>query len=103
MSARVVFYGHTHLQSAISQLHTRISSWDSESTLDLGGRALWLINPGAVGQPRDGDPRAAWALFDSATNQVQLRRTPYDIEAARAVILGAGLPARLGNRLRKGE
>lgn len=61
-----------------------------------------LINPGSVGQPRDGDPRAAFACWDRDAGEVVLERVEYDLEAARRDILAAGLPQRLGDRLRSG-
>ena len=62
-----------------------------------------MINPGSVGQPRDGDPRAAFGIFDSATNKVLLRRVPYDVSAAQAKIVKAGLPEGLARRLGVGK
>ena len=66
----------------------------------LGPRAL--INPGSVGQPRDGDPRAAYALLDPLGREVTFQRVPYDTEAVRRDILARGLPAILGDRLPHG-
>jgi diadenosine tetraphosphatase ApaH/serine/threonine PP2A family protein phosphatase len=62
----------------------------------------WLAVIGAVGQPRDGDPRAAYALLDAPGMSLTLRRVPYDIERAAAKIRAAGLPARLADRLHHG-
>ena len=69
--------------------------------LDRDG--IYLINAGSVGQPRDGDPRAAYALFDSETLEVLHRRVPYDYEATRRKIEAAGLPDVLGSRLSIGR
>jgi diadenosine tetraphosphatase ApaH/serine/threonine PP2A family protein phosphatase len=63
----------------------------------------WLINPGSVGQPRDGDPRAAWLELDTATWRATFRRTEYDIDAAAAAIRAARLPASLAERLAYGQ
>ncbi|HEX5762998.1 MAG TPA: metallophosphoesterase family protein [Solirubrobacterales bacterium] len=68
--------------------------------LDSGG---WLINPGSVGQPRDGDPRAAWLELDTGELTARFRRVGYDVEAAAAAILAAGLPRRLADRLQTGR
>jgi diadenosine tetraphosphatase ApaH/serine/threonine PP2A family protein phosphatase len=62
-----------------------------------GGRAL--LNPGSVGQPRDGDPSASWLELDTATGLAHWRRTQYDVAAVRAAMADAGLPRRLGDRL----
>ncbi|MGH9489075.1 MAG: metallophosphoesterase family protein, partial [Terriglobales bacterium] len=63
----------------------------------------YLLNPGSVGQPRDGDPRAGFALFDPAANEVHYYRLPYDHAAAAGKILAAGLPPQLANRLARGR
>ena len=63
----------------------------------------YLINPGSVGQPRDGDGRAAFALFDTGSREVLYRRVPYDYEATRRKIEAAGLPDVLGSRLSIGR
>ena len=61
-----------------------------------------MLNPGSVGQPRDGDPRAAWLLLDQAAGRVEFRREDYDVEATQREIRDAGLPAVLGERLAAG-
>jgi diadenosine tetraphosphatase ApaH/serine/threonine PP2A family protein phosphatase len=68
--------------------------------LDGGG---WLINPGSVGQPRDGDPRAAWLELDTDEGSARFHRVEYDVEAAAAAIVAAGLPRRLADRLQVGQ
>ena len=77
--------GHTHIQH--------------EATVD--GRTV--VNPGSVGQPRDDDPRAAYAVLDTAAGEVTLRRTGYDIDRVRERIASEGLPARTGERLTHGR
>ena len=62
----------------------------------------YLVNVGSVGQPRDGDPRACVAFFDTETFAYDLVRVPYNIDAAANKIIIAGLPKRLANRLYKG-
>jgi len=59
----------------------------------------WLLNPGSVGQPRDGDPRAAWALFDSTTRQLTFLRVPYERAPVIAALRSLGLPEVLTGRL----
>lgn len=63
----------------------------------------WLINPGSVGQPRDGDPRAAWLELDTSGEAARFHRVPYDIDRAAAAIADAGLPTRLADRLYIGQ
>jgi diadenosine tetraphosphatase ApaH/serine/threonine PP2A family protein phosphatase len=77
------------------------SKFSPDSAVGLGEERL-IINPGAVGQPRDGDPRASYAIYDSGARQVRLRRVPYDITAAQAKMVGLRLPMRLVARLSRG-
>ena len=67
------------------------------------GEGRWLVNPGSVGQPRDDDARAAWAIYDPDAGTIEFRRTPYDVAAAQNAILEAGLPSSLANRLAEGR
>jgi diadenosine tetraphosphatase ApaH/serine/threonine PP2A family protein phosphatase len=97
--------GHTHVPFA-----WRLTTGGALESLGVppGGRldlgeGRWLVNPGAVGQPRDGDPRAAWALYDPEEGTIEFRRTPYDVAAAQRAILDAGLPASLAHRLAEGR
>ena len=63
----------------------------------------WLLNPGAVGQPRDGDPRAAWLLLDTEGWSADWRRVEYEIDRAAGAIEEAGLPTVLAQRLYTGQ
>ncbi len=72
----------------------------TELVIDSG---TWLVNPGSVGQPRDGDPRAAWIEFDPDARSVVYHRTEYDIQRAAEAIDEAGLPSHLGRRLYSGQ
>jgi diadenosine tetraphosphatase ApaH/serine/threonine PP2A family protein phosphatase len=62
----------------------------------------YLLNPGSVGQPRDGDWRAGFALYDDVASVVRFYRVPYDLDRAQKKILAAGLPERLASRLADG-
>ncbi len=100
----LTWIGHTHVQSAW-RLRTD-GAVDAVPlapgvTLEMAD-ARWLVNPGSVGQPRDGDPRAAWALYDTEERSITFRRTPYDVAAAQNAILEAGLPSILATRLSEG-
>jgi diadenosine tetraphosphatase ApaH/serine/threonine PP2A family protein phosphatase len=61
------------------------------------------VNVGSVGQPRDGDPRAAFGIYDADARSLAIRRVPYPVDAAQRRILNAGLPASLANRLAIGR
>ena len=70
------------------------------SDLEAGRR--YIVNVGSVGQPRDRDPRAAYALWDADRGRVAVRRVAYDVDAARRKILAGGLPRLLADRLPRG-
>jgi predicted phosphodiesterase len=98
----VCFFGHTHFQVAFaltdSGFDTMVPGPDGK-TLMFDPAAKYLINPGSVGQPRDGDRRAAYAMFDTDRRQVLLRRVEYPIEAAAEKVIQVGLPPQLADRL----
>jgi diadenosine tetraphosphatase ApaH/serine/threonine PP2A family protein phosphatase len=107
--ARIALIGHSHVALFFVRPATgeeageiRGAQAGDDSLLDLGG-GQWLINPGSVGQPRDGDPRAAWLELDTGEETARFHRVPYDVERAAASIAAAGLPRRLGDRLRVGS
>jgi putative phosphoesterase len=84
VDADVLVLGHTHVQGA-ETVHGTL-----------------VVNPGSVGQPRDGDERAAYALLDTAEQSVDLRRVDYDVDAVRERVEAAGLPEKTWRRLLKG-
>lgn len=95
------FIGHTH-RPVIYQRDHEVNTFLFE-TLTIEKNQKYLINVGSVGQPRDGDWRAAYAIYDTETNEVVLRRIPYDLEGAQRAILDAGLPEKLALRLANGR
>lgn len=110
---RINFFGHTHLQGGFA---THDEEWfrltpqyrmrgADEFELPLRENARYLINPGSVGQPRDGDWRAAFAVYETenGVSRVVFHRVPYDLKQAQAKIIAAGLPDRLASRLRDGR
>jgi predicted phosphodiesterase len=88
----LAFFGHTHRAVAHE---ARAGAWRSHEgpMVELCAGARYLINPGSVGQPRDGDPRAAFALFDAEAGVVRFHRVPFDREACRDKTARAGLSA----------
>jgi predicted phosphodiesterase len=97
----VCFFGHTHVPVAfIRDSHVRGGTY-SKFKIEPGRK--YFINVGSVGQPRDGNPRAAYVLYDVDEGSVELRRLDYDISGAQAKIMGAGLPPRLAERLALGK
>jgi predicted phosphodiesterase len=109
VEANITFFGHTHIQCLFGLSGGRyqtigpLDPWDRRRMLPLDRDGAYLINPGSVGQPRDRDPRAAYALFDTDSWEVTYRRVAYDHEATRRKIEAAGLPDVLGTRLEFGR
>jgi predicted phosphodiesterase len=104
-SQRVCLIGHSHVALSFSRHAGAPATGQTRAAdeeLDLGA-GEWLINPGSVGQPRDGDPRAAWLELDTDHWTAVYRRTEYDIAGAAAAIRAARLPDSLAERLVYGQ
>jgi diadenosine tetraphosphatase ApaH/serine/threonine PP2A family protein phosphatase len=105
MKKRVGAVGHSH----VALWFRRSGEGNVEGAPAEGGlekdlaEGEWLLNPGAVGQPRDGDPRAAWLLLDTEGWSADWRRVEYEIDRAAGAIEEAGLPSVLGQRLYTGQ
>ena len=98
---RVCFHGHTHVPGAFSIAGGDVTHRYELGELELAGPQL--VNPGSVGQPRDGDPDASYGIWDVGGSTFEFRRVPYDREAAKRAILDAGLPERFAARLDAGR
>lgn len=109
MEKRLEFFGHTHVQGGFQwnrsrvEVLPRVAPRARKLELEIDPASGYMINPGSVGQPRDGDPRAAYAMYDSDAGLVTYRRTEYDIEGAQKKIREAGLPDILADRLAAGR
>lgn len=109
LESSVTFIGHTHLQGGFMwreghrQAIARPHPGEDQTRLHLDPDGIYLINPGSTGQPRDSDPRAAYAIFDSETRELTLHRVAYDYDAVRQKIEQVGLPPALGWRLALGR
>lgn len=105
MGPRVGAIGHSH----VALFFSRDGDGDAVGAHAPGGSTLdvssgrWLLNPGGVGQPRDGDPRAAWLLLDTEGWTASWRRVEYPIDEAAGAIQAAGLPSILADRLYSGQ
>jgi len=97
----LLFYGHTHIPLAFFDTDPMIYSLEQEIHVNAEGKTL--INVGSVGQPRDEDPRASCALYDSDEQVVRLHRVTYDVRLAGQKIVDAGLPEALALRLELGK
>jgi predicted phosphodiesterase len=101
LTTGVTFFGHTHLQGAFELHRNGVRMLDGPEV--VAEETSWfLINPGSVGQPRDGDPRAGFALYDTSSRLVEFHRVDYDLDQTYHRILEAGLPEVLGLRLFRG-
>ncbi len=100
--SRVCFFGHSHIPSVFT-----LEPHGIQVDVVKGDRVRWkleknrryLVNPGSIGQPRDRNPAAAYAIYDSGDKTIFFDRVPYDVEKAREKIHRAGLPEMLGDRL----
>lgn len=108
----ITFFGHTHLQGGFFANGSSADGFRPEYrtvgqaesvALQLKENARYMINPGSVGQPRDGDWRAAFAVFDTEAQILHFHRTPYNLKAAQDRIFAAKLPPRLATRLASGR
>ncbi|HOZ48273.1 MAG TPA: metallophosphoesterase family protein [Candidatus Hydrogenedentes bacterium] len=99
--ASLCFFGHTHCPGIFST--DGVYSIDDDGRFVLGNGKTFFINPGSVGQPRDGDPRAAFGLFDTESSTFQQIRTSYPVQEAASCVTKVGLPTFLAERLLVGR
>jgi len=97
----VCFVGHTHVPVTLLRLKDDPlrTAYTVDPEIDLSESARALVNVGSIGQPRDEDPRTAFAIYDSREDRVSIRRAPYDIDVEARRIRAAGLPSVLADRL----
>lgn len=108
----VIIFGHTHVQGLFflrpgiaENVHPEYPSIAKQESWDfqLEAGSTYMINPGSIGQPRDGDWRAGFAVFDTEKQAVTFYRVPYDLRSAQERIFAANLPPRLATRLAAGR
>jgi diadenosine tetraphosphatase ApaH/serine/threonine PP2A family protein phosphatase len=101
--APVVLVGHSHVALELTLDGAEVAGGlaPAGTKIELSGR--WLLNPGSVGQPRDGDPRAAWLLLDLERRFAQFHRVAYPVERTQEEMRERGLPRALAARLERGE
>jgi diadenosine tetraphosphatase ApaH/serine/threonine PP2A family protein phosphatase len=107
-SRPVCLFGHTHLPIVYRRDREGDAGFvphmdAADLQMSLSSDARYLVNPGSVGQPRDGDPRAAFAIYDGDLRVLTLKRVEYPVESAQKRIFVAGLPASLAHRLALGR
>ena len=106
MTRPLCLFGHTHVPAAFrfdGDMQPIGPPRGDRFRLSLEDRVRYLVNCGAVGQPRDGDPRAAFGLLDTDSSTLTVARVPYNVAAAQAKIIAAGLPEVLAQRLAIGR
>jgi diadenosine tetraphosphatase ApaH/serine/threonine PP2A family protein phosphatase len=109
LGTRVAFFGHTHIQGGFIwkqsrvEVIPRVAARTDRQVVEIGPACAYLINPGSIGQPRDGDPRAACLTFDPEAGMVTFFRVDYDVARAQKRIREAGLPPILADRLAVGR
>jgi len=102
---RICLIGHSHVALSFVRQEGELARGEPQragTRLDIAD-GEWLLNPGSVGQPRDGDPRASWLLLDMDEMDVTFHRADYDIAGAAAAIRAARLPDSLAERLEYGQ
>jgi predicted phosphodiesterase len=102
---RICLIGHSHVALSFARSEGELATGEPRragTQLDVG-EGEWLLNPGSVGQPRDGDPRASWLLLDLDEMDATFHRADYDIAGAAAAIRAARLPDSLAERLEYGQ
>jgi diadenosine tetraphosphatase ApaH/serine/threonine PP2A family protein phosphatase len=103
-SQQVVLVGHSHVALQVALRGTELDGGLAPDGTVLGlGEARWLLNPGSVGQPRDGDPAAAYLVMNLDARTATYRRAAYDIARTQAAMQEAGLPEQLALRLAVGQ
>jgi predicted phosphodiesterase len=109
METRLAFFGHTHVQGGFIWNHGRVETISPmchgtfSELMKVDGDCGYLVNPGSVGQPRDGDPRAAYVIYDADAVTVEYYRVVYDVATAQRRIREAQLPPILADRLSEGR
>lgn len=97
----VCFYGHTHIPVIFEKEDKIVRREPSTLRVTLGRK--YFVNVGSVGQPRDGDPRASYVVYDQNARSMEFVRVPYDLQTTQEKIIKAGLPERLARRLELGK
>jgi predicted phosphodiesterase len=102
MKTPICFIGHSHIAGTFYE-RKKIVRYSSGSVIELKPRDTHIVNVGSIGQPRDGDPRASYCVYDSTKGIVEIKRVPYDVVHVQQKILNAGLPSMLASRLGEGK
>jgi predicted phosphodiesterase len=99
LETNICFVGHTHVAEIFIQDKDRHIYYEGSGTVEIREGNKYIINVGSVGQPRDGNPKGAYCIYDTVKKEVRIKRVDYDIQTARNKIITKGLPKFLGDRL----
>jgi len=99
LETNVCFLGHSHIAGIFIKYKDGRIDYQADTPLNLEDGRKYIVNAGSVGQPRDGNPKAAYCIYDTGKKEIQIKRISYDIKAASRKIIDAGLPPFLGERL----
>ena len=103
METPLCFVGHSHVPGTFIKDRQEHILCREETSFELLDGNKYIVNVGSVGQPRDGNPKAAYCILDTEKKQIQIKRVDYNVKAARKKIIDAGLPDFLGDRLTLGK
>lgn len=96
------FFGHTHQKALYYTNDGYVQEVEKGNKYIIGEAGLYLINPGSIGQPRDGKPGASYIIYDSVVKEMEFRHVPYDLNITKHKVIAAGLPLMLAERLSLG-
>ena len=99
LETNICFVGHTHVPGVFIKSKDSRIRYQEDSNINIKEDSKYIINVGSVGQPRGGNPKAAYCIYDSDKKNVQIKRISYDIQTVRKKIIAGGLPRFLGERL----
>lgn len=99
----ICFIGHTHVPGVFMTDKDGHMQYRKDDFIEIKKGFKYIINAGSVGQPRDGDPKAAYSIYDTDKKEVRIKRMDYNIEVTRKKIIAAGLPGFLADRLLAGR
>ncbi len=102
MRNNICFVGHTHVPGIFASNHTKVE-YIERMDARIDRERKYLINAGSIGQPRDGDPRASFAVYDDEELTVEIKRVEYDVKKAQDKVLKSGLPSKFAYRLSEGR
>lgn len=103
LETNICFVGHSHVAGMFIKDKAEHLEYREDDSLDIKDENKYIINVGSVGQPRDGNPAAAYCIYDTVKKEVQIKRISYDMETARKKIIEVGLPRFLSHRLALGR